>query len=73
MASSAPGHARTARRRNRTSRQSNSTARARPDLHELIRKYGTYRDITPEAWAQYDADVERWKADMRAGVKWDEP
>lgn len=42
-----------------------------PDLHDLIRKHGTYRDITPEAWAQYDAEVEQWKADLRADVRWE--
>jgi hypothetical protein len=38
-----------------------------PDLHELIRKYGAYSQITPQAWAQYDREMERWKDDLRNG------
>jgi hypothetical protein len=31
-----------------------------PDLHELIRRYGTYSQIPPEAWEEFDAAMEEW-------------
>jgi hypothetical protein len=36
-------------------------------LQELVRKFGSYSQITPEAWAQYDCELEQWKADLRHG------
>jgi hypothetical protein len=39
-----------------------------PDLHALMRQYGVYSKIPPEAWEQYDREMEQWKADMRAGL-----
>jgi hypothetical protein len=38
-----------------------------PDLQELVRRYGTYPQVTPQAWAQYDHQMERWKDDLRNG------
>lgn len=32
-----------------------------PDLQELIRKYGKYSQIPPEAWAEFEAAMEEWE------------
>jgi len=34
----------------------------------LVKAYGSYDRITPEAWVKWDKDIAEWKADMRAGV-----
>lgn len=39
------------------------------DLHDLIRLFGCYHKITPEAWAQFDTDMDDWRANQRAGIK----
>lgn len=44
-----------------------------PDLQELIATHGGYDKIPPDAWAEYDAEVARWKADLRAGTFWYPP
>lgn len=41
--------------------------RAVPDIQKLVDRHGGYRSIPPEAWAQYDADVKQYHADMVAG------
>lgn len=41
--------------------------RSLPDLQKLVGKYGNYRAIPPRAWAEYDADVKAYHADMIAG------
>jgi hypothetical protein len=40
-----------------------------PDLHALIRQYGSYSAIPPAAWADYDRAMEQWKAELRAKQK----
>jgi hypothetical protein len=35
-----------------------------PDLHALIKQYGAYSAIPPQAWADYDRAVAEWKADF---------
>jgi hypothetical protein len=42
--------------------------KTRPDLQALVRTYGGYDKITPEAWAQWDKDQAEYMADLRAGV-----
>ena len=37
-----------------------------PDLQELVRRFGTYSAITPEAWAEYDAELADWDSRRRA-------
>jgi hypothetical protein len=36
-----------------------------PDLQELVRQYGGYDRITPEAWAKWDRDNAAWHARRR--------
>jgi hypothetical protein len=43
------------------------TTPKRPDLQELVTRFGNYSAITAKAWAQWDADMERWKEHVRAG------
>lgn len=43
-----------------------------PDLHELIRAHGGYAKITSEAWAEFDAQVTRWKSRHRPQAVTDE-
>jgi hypothetical protein len=31
-----------------------------PDLQELVQRFGTYSNITPEAWEQYDRQMAEW-------------
>lgn len=38
-----------------------------PDLHDLIKAFGLYSAITPEAWAKYDAEIARWQERVRNG------
>ena len=38
-----------------------------PSLHNLIEQFGTYSQITPEAWAKHDQRLTEWKARVRAG------
>jgi hypothetical protein len=38
-----------------------------PDLQALVKAFGVYSAITPEAWARYDAETERYRASVRAG------
>lgn len=45
---------------------------AYPDLHELIRAYGGYDKITPQAWTQFDEQATRWKARHRPRAVADE-
>jgi hypothetical protein len=37
-----------------------------PDLQELVKRFGGFDKITPEAWAEYDAAVAKWQARRRA-------
>jgi hypothetical protein len=38
-----------------------------PDLQEVIARFGgSYRSITPEAWAEWDAANEAWQAARKA-------
>jgi hypothetical protein len=46
--------------------------RAPPDLHALIRTFGSYSRIPPAAWLEYDRALEEWKANLHAGVKDDD-
>jgi len=39
----------------------------RPDLHVLIAKYGAFSKIPPEAWAEHDAKMERFRRAVREG------
>jgi hypothetical protein len=32
-----------------------------PSLQELVRQFGDYSKITPEAWSEYDARVVEWE------------
>jgi hypothetical protein len=34
-----------------------------PDLQDLVRKYGGYHLIPPEAWTQYDQALVNWNAE----------
>jgi hypothetical protein len=34
-----------------------------PSLQELVERHGTYADITPEAWAEHDAAIVKWRLD----------
>jgi hypothetical protein len=34
-----------------------------PSLQELVERHGTHADITPEAWAQHDAAMAKWRLD----------
>ena len=34
-----------------------------PSLQNLVERHGTYADITPEAWAEYDAAMAKWRLD----------
>jgi hypothetical protein len=36
-----------------------------PDLQELVARFGGYDKITPEAWAQFDADMAAYQAWIR--------
>lgn len=43
-----------------------------PDLGALIERCGGYARITPEAWAEFDAQAARWKARHRPRTVADE-
>jgi hypothetical protein len=43
------------------------TQRPAPDLQALVATHGTYADITPEAWAKFDAELEQWRTDLIKG------
>lgn len=32
-----------------------------PCLHALVERFSSWSAITPEAWAEYDAAIERWQ------------
>jgi hypothetical protein len=38
-----------------------------PDLQKLVEAFGGYRNITPEAWAQWDAENKLYDERMRSG------
>ena len=42
--------------------------KTRPDLQALVRAYGAFDKITPEACAQWDKDQAEYMADLRAGA-----
>lgn len=44
-----------------------------PDLQELVRAYGGYDRITPEAWAAYDRELAEWRLRIAAGDFWRPP
>lgn len=41
--------------------------RTPPDLQALVKVYGTWDRITPEAWATFDDAMARWRERMIAG------
>jgi hypothetical protein len=41
------------------------TAPPMPDLQELVARFGRYDKITPEAWPEYDAATETYRAWLR--------
>jgi hypothetical protein len=43
---------------------------AAPDLQELVMAHGTYNKITPDAWEQFDRDMERYRTSLREGWKY---
>jgi hypothetical protein len=32
-----------------------------PNVHDLAIRFGSYKAITPEAWAEYDRAMEAWQ------------
>jgi hypothetical protein len=38
------------------------TSNPPPDLQALVRRFGDYSAITPEAWAEHEAAMEAWQA-----------
>jgi hypothetical protein len=48
------------------------TRRDPPDLQQLIREYGGYDKITPEAWRAFDQAIVQWHIRRRLGLpqKW---
>jgi hypothetical protein len=40
---------------------------APPSLEVFVTKHGGYDKITPEAWAQFDAQMARWQETVRDG------
>jgi hypothetical protein len=38
-----------------------------PSLEALVVKHDGYDNITPEAWARFEADMARWKDMVRDG------
>lgn len=42
-------------------------SRTGPDLQELIAAFGLYSNITPEAWAIWDAEIEEYRLRLRRG------
>lgn len=32
-----------------------------PSLQELVRQFGNYSKITPQAWAEYDLRITEWE------------
>jgi len=43
------------------------TLRSAPSLQDLVARHGGHDRITPAAWAQYEAEVKRWRDDVRYG------
>jgi len=43
----------------------NVAAPEAPDLQELVARFGRYDRITPAAWAQFDRDMEMYRAWLR--------
>ena len=41
-----------------------------PDLQALIKQYGSFSAITPEAWKRYDDAMLAWKISYRARGAW---
>jgi hypothetical protein len=41
-----------------------------PALQDLVQRYGSYRCIPEEAWAQFDLDMADWQARRIRRVKW---
>lgn len=37
----------------------------RPDLQELVAQHGTYSQITPEAWIEWDRAIKEWETRRR--------
>jgi hypothetical protein len=44
-----------------------------PDLQELVLAHGGWNNIPPDAWADFDARLEAWRASIRDGVRWQRP
>jgi hypothetical protein len=40
-----------------------------PDLQELVKRFGGYSNITPQAWAENDAAMLRWQERRRLRTK----
>ena len=40
-----------------------------PDLQELVRRFGGYPKITPQAWADYDQGMVDWQRERRDRLK----
>jgi hypothetical protein len=36
-----------------------------PDLQKLVERFGTYSQITPEAWGEFDRAMEQWQERRR--------
>jgi hypothetical protein len=53
--------------RSAAAEEARQARRAPPDLQALVIAHGTYDQITPEAWAKFDADMAEWKAKIREG------
>jgi hypothetical protein len=45
------------------------TRNAPPSLQELVARFSSYSAITPEAWRDYDARMERWEELRRLRLK----
>jgi hypothetical protein len=43
---------------------------AEPDLHDLVQRYGGYRRVPADAWAQFDLDIADWQARRIRRLKW---
>jgi hypothetical protein len=42
-----------------------------PDLQQLVKIYGFYPNIPPEAWVQYDTEMAAYKERLRSGSKYE--
>jgi hypothetical protein len=36
-----------------------------PSLQELVERYGGYSRVPPEAWAEFDRRMERWREEYK--------